>query len=535
MTNLRTVFGGPQQAAASAASSASSAAGLSLTDAAKHPKLSRYFNPDGTLKVQEAMKASDDDLRSGVALLHPEARQQLHHKIVTFKPSMGQSIGARAMGIDIDVQKKRMAGLLGGEQKMASDDDPSLLGTTARTGLGAFTAGTGLGAAAHLARTGHSRITPSLLQMGTQMVVDPEHGPAFQRAMIENYGQAGAAVVSLAEKDPGRFRSLLAGRDLPGVSPAVREGLQKLVFGGGAVADRPGDAMLHAPFKGEFEDPWTRALTGTQFNHVAVMGSGGTIHDIDGGDRQVNHDRVPVEKWRGNNPYEHPYVRLRPTGISDAEAHAAGHAPGQVYDAAGVKGDGKLIPYNHKLKTDLQMREIVPELNAGGKNLLSSVFDRIATRPKTVRTLASILPEPAGRLLRGRGIALKAEARAARQGVACPGGVCSSLAANGVEAIKPGVLGFHPATASPGDFARSIGGATRPVEINLPTQYRNPAYLERQHLLRYGPLGLRAPAIAALGTAGLYGGYKGLEAVKSYVAPPEHSVLPEAVKHLFRS
>ncbi len=122
MKNLRTVFSVPAAGASPVAprSHGATGPGLSLQDAGRHPQLSRFFNPDGSIKIQDALKATDAELQQGAALLSPAAKAELQQKLSTFKPSFGQSLGARAMGIDVEAQRRRVLGLLGTQQKMAA-------------------------------------------------------------------------------------------------------------------------------------------------------------------------------------------------------------------------------------------------------------------------------------------------------------------------------------------------------------------------------------------------------------------------------
>jgi hypothetical protein len=86
---------------------------LTLQQAATHPQLREYFNTDGSPRLAAIVKAPDAELQKHLGLLSPDTRTQLHQQLSTFKPSMVQSMGARAMGIDVERQRQRMLGLLG--------------------------------------------------------------------------------------------------------------------------------------------------------------------------------------------------------------------------------------------------------------------------------------------------------------------------------------------------------------------------------------------------------------------------------------
>jgi hypothetical protein len=94
--------------------------GLTLAEAAKHPMVQKYVNPDGTIRYADAIKAPDEEIRQGLGLLNPEAQGQLRDKLTSFKPSWAQSLGARAMGIDIEGQRNRVLGLFP-QQQAASE------------------------------------------------------------------------------------------------------------------------------------------------------------------------------------------------------------------------------------------------------------------------------------------------------------------------------------------------------------------------------------------------------------------------------
>ena len=56
--------------------------------------------------------APDAELSQAATLLSPEAKRQLLQHLQAFTPNLAQSLGARAVGIDIEGQRKRMMGLL---------------------------------------------------------------------------------------------------------------------------------------------------------------------------------------------------------------------------------------------------------------------------------------------------------------------------------------------------------------------------------------------------------------------------------------
>jgi len=111
----------------SAPNQSTSGRNIELADAVKHPVLGKYFK-NGQPDAQTLMGTTDEQLRQHIGLLSSNARAQLGQQLAGFRPSFGQSLGAKAMGIDIEGQKKRFADLLGkvaawyGRDKQADDE-----------------------------------------------------------------------------------------------------------------------------------------------------------------------------------------------------------------------------------------------------------------------------------------------------------------------------------------------------------------------------------------------------------------------------
>ena len=103
MPTLQNIFAGKQEAKKPS----------SLAELAKHPKLAKYFSPDGSPRFSDLAKAPDAELKGNLSLLRPEHKSELRNQLSAFKPSIGQRLGAKALGLDIEGQKARFAGLLG--------------------------------------------------------------------------------------------------------------------------------------------------------------------------------------------------------------------------------------------------------------------------------------------------------------------------------------------------------------------------------------------------------------------------------------
>lgn len=198
LSNLLQLFGkkpvpAPTPAPSSESRGGSPApSGLTLQQAATHPQLSKFFNPDGTPRFADVVKAPDEELRSGVGLLSPDARGQLRTQLAGFKPGLGQRLGAKAMGIDIEGQRARMLGLLGPEKTAADAAEGDLGGAAVAGALG----GAGLLASRDLSalhgkmQAWHQSLEPTrqLLASGQQ----PTFADAEQA--FRDYARAGQGV-----------------------------------------------------------------------------------------------------------------------------------------------------------------------------------------------------------------------------------------------------------------------------------------------------------------------------------------------------
>jgi hypothetical protein len=68
--------------------------GLSPQEAARHPSLSRFFNPDGTPRFHDVVHAPDAELSQAATLLSPQAKRQLAQHLQAFTPNVAQSLGS---------------------------------------------------------------------------------------------------------------------------------------------------------------------------------------------------------------------------------------------------------------------------------------------------------------------------------------------------------------------------------------------------------------------------------------------------------
>lgn len=83
-----------------------------LLSLSKHPALGKYIAPSGELNIRALVAAPDAELKAGVKHLSPEQKAQFKQQLGGFKPSLGQRIGAKALGIDVDNQRSRFQNLL---------------------------------------------------------------------------------------------------------------------------------------------------------------------------------------------------------------------------------------------------------------------------------------------------------------------------------------------------------------------------------------------------------------------------------------
>lgn len=101
MPAIKGLFSGVQTPAAAPASTTTS-----------DPRLAKYMDESGNPNMQNIVKATDDELKPAVSALTPAQKAQLQTKLQGFKPSLGQRLGATAMGINIDQQRERFGKLL---------------------------------------------------------------------------------------------------------------------------------------------------------------------------------------------------------------------------------------------------------------------------------------------------------------------------------------------------------------------------------------------------------------------------------------
>jgi len=108
MPTLSRLFGGKQEA-----TPAPTTTTIAATPPTMHPQVAKYMNQDGSVKFRDVIAAPDAELQSTVALLSPQERAQMQQQLNAFSPSFAQRLAARAAGIDIEGQRKRLAGILG--------------------------------------------------------------------------------------------------------------------------------------------------------------------------------------------------------------------------------------------------------------------------------------------------------------------------------------------------------------------------------------------------------------------------------------
>lgn len=81
----------------------------------KHsPWFARYLNDDGSVRYRDLVNTPDNELRPNLSRLSPAVRSQLLSKLKEYRPNILHRTGATLMGIDLDKQKSRFQGMLGG-------------------------------------------------------------------------------------------------------------------------------------------------------------------------------------------------------------------------------------------------------------------------------------------------------------------------------------------------------------------------------------------------------------------------------------
>lgn len=428
-----------------------------LEEAAKHPVLGKYFT-NGAPNPQSLLQAPDEELKQHVGLLSPAAKAQLQERLSTFKPSFGQRIGARAMGIDIDAQRQRFGDLLKvavsvfGHEFGKPPEEPGSVLAPATVGLA------GLGAAGHMGMSGLRNVAPSHLDLGHMMWSDKANVPHLNNLVGADQAQK---FHTLANQDPSAFKRMLTGA----AGHPDQEALRRATFtGGGRKYVNPGDVLLSSFDKTvQLSRPAQQFVTGGGFHHVDVGLPTGKWKGISTPSKGPLKDKiVPTD-----SPLGHPagakdqFVHLRPSAPLQSDAGS------QVANAAAAISK-EPRDYAHGKTKSLAAREIFPELNTPNNSALSP-----------------LLHGPADR---------------------CPGGVCSTWTANLLNKVAPGTI-RKPESMTPNEYARVAkrDRAFRVMGMTLPEEHQTAEYLKRQNMMKYGPLAMRSPLIAGAAGLGLYG------------------------------
>lgn len=392
-------------------------------------------------------------------------------------------------------------------RKLAADNQApiSMLGREGYLG-GVIAA---LGSAGYMLRSGYKAIAPSLLDTVTDIAkrspdkifdimhsirtipsvrghLSPEQMPKFITE-LQQYHKEVEKLKNIVNKGPKSLRHLLGGAEIPGISNHVRQDFRDIAFGdtfGSHIQTKfdplyferhnipktvnPGDVFVNF----DTNTP-KNLLTGGNYSHVGIATAPNKVHDLAIGSTK------PGESFSQFGSH----VKLRPvTGIS---------SPLEATDALLHES----MPYDYKLLGNVGMREIVPELNRSKSSFLEPLLNFFSRHHKKVK---SILPkELTTKILEPR--------------IGClPGEICSTFAGRAAEKMLPGVLGKDiPQTSTPNSFMRSSRYV--PESVNLAPNFRDPSFLRKQNLLKYGPLLVRAPLIAGAGLLGLYSLSKSLQ------------------------
>lgn len=489
--------------------SASAAQGVGLDTAHSHPVLGRYFSGPGKPNVQAIIQTPDAELAEHVKLLHPDARRQLQQQISTFQPSFGQRIGARAMGIDIDAARERFRRLL---EKAASSARKKLLSEkitdwgrehrdelerTAWSGLGA----TGLTGAGLLTRSGLNMAAPSYLDLAHYMWSDP--------ANLERLSQAVGAERARQLAGMSRrklWREILKSPELLQATFRSGPNLDSIQTGDIGVSSYP-DYMTRQIWRDR-----QQILTGGRWHHVDV-GLGGRDagwYGVSPGEERSSfgNNRAVIHGWdKLLNGQE--FIHMRPRAVASLSPEAAEEAVIQRINRAVINPG----PYEYYRLGVAGLREVAPELATREGSMLHRF---LGTRP--MRWIAKmILPknsiyhkmtDPTAYKVERSGTLIHPEYGPVE---ACPGGICSTWAADVANQVRPGgVARLHLQT--PNELVRQAM-RDRNMQImgmHLPSGELDARWLRRQHLMKYGPLALRALPIVGMAGLGTYGLYRAL-------------------------
>jgi hypothetical protein len=364
--------------------------------------------------------------------------------------------------------------------KMPWDKDEEL-STAQQLGFGAAGVG-GLGSAGLMAGSAASNMVHSNLQLGTIMWSDPANVQQLARELKIPMAEA-QQLHRLAASNPKAFQAKLLADD------RLRSGTfrMKSVF-----APSLGDIAVHSNVTGGPQLPprSQQLLTGGQWHHTDVAAnSGGKPAYYGVGANKGQPNLVGYFSDYTASPENYGLVQLRSKAPIDQKAMQ------QHLSEETAKLKGQAAPnYGHSTTGRLGLREAFPEMNVGEGSL---VHKALGTKP-------------AQKLL-GRTLGADSDITKSLSSD-CQGDICTTWATKGHAKQYPDLYGGKSlATASPNALVRQAGKKFQVAGMHLPEAAATREALQRQHLMRFGQLGVRAPLILGGLGLGAYGTYRALE------------------------
>jgi hypothetical protein len=301
----------------------------------------------------------------------------------------------------------------------------------------------------------------------------------------------------MAVKAPAKFRQMLmsTGEDLP-LIVRLRNPLGRLRDATFSLqAPRPGDVLASGDTGAVGKT--MRVLTGGPFGHTSAGGEG-VWHDLTMAKpkKPAIVRQLPGFALAGDGAR----VQLRPKQAPATPKNFSGLAQAAIAERPG---------FDYAQAGKLSLREIAPELNLPGGHLLSKPME-LATRTQWGKKLMGWMPKP-----------LRNSMANFRLPTCGPGETCSTLTGRLANLAGVPIPGNYR-NLSPNSFARLAGpkGPYSVAGLALPEAARTATALRRQHLLKYGPLAVRAPAILGLGALGIGGLYAAGKKIKQRLGEP---------------
>lgn len=429
--------------------------------------------------------------------------------------------------------------------KLADDQTQNI---TAGAGYGGL-AGAAGSAAVRSARAGLGRIGPSVLDLGAMTFQSPTAAPVIHQLL--GAGPEAERLMGYL-KSPLWAKYMLLGGHLSGVSAEMQQQARRLVFGLDplfkSIPSRFGDVLPHAHRSEALDDQFVQRLAaGNSMGHTNISLAdqpadapwGGRVHNFAGSPTGGRVATFSLDEMMNSDWMDNPMaaVRLRPTAPVDQVKGLAAAQP--IFNVQGVS---EFTPpkYDRSVFIDAALREAAPELSSGGKSMLHPPLTRLLTwlgagKGWAADQARSMAKDYAGAIhktiIQPMNIAtrrvkdpamLEEISKSLTHG--CRGHVCSTAAADVLNAANPSLLGQASRSVTPFDYVRKAGPGKsfEVLGLRLPNSFLvdndgawQTGKLLRSHLEKFTPAAIRAPLVAGLGATSLWAGGKAMSALSA--------------------